>query len=243
MLVNAHDHLSHYKEHTAEALQMIEDLQIITLANGMTREEYPFIQTLADECPYVKKGFGIHPWSVTEELSLEGLEPYLADADFYGEIGLDYYWDKRTALYGKQREVLRFFLDQAERYQKLVNLHTKGAEKDVLASLSAHDLPAIIIHWYSGPLDLVEDYLDLGAYFTISVDSDQSSLTTELIRRLPLDRLLTETDGPDSAEWLGKGFGWPDQLFTILENIAQVKQLTPRQVEEQVYANYQRLGL
>lgn len=243
MLVNAHDHLSHYKENTAKALDMINNLQIITLANGQTVEEYASIQAVAEKCPYIKKGFGIHPWSVDEQTSLENLEPYLADADFFGEIGLDYFWEKRSQFYGRQREVFGFFLEQAEKYHKLVNIHTKGAEREILSYLRSHQLEATIIHWYSGPLDLVNDYLDLGIYFTISVDAGVSALTKELIRRLPMDRILTETDGPDSSEWLGLGYGFPDRLLAIIDQIAKVKGISGREVEERVYANYLRLGL
>lgn len=126
----------------------------------------------------------------------------------------------------------------------LANIHTKGAEKDVLAILKYYRTQdPLIIHWYSGPLDLVDDFLDLGCFFTISVDAGYSPLTTQLIHHLPIDRILTETDGPSSLEWIGHGYGWPHQILRILDILSQQKGLSFDQMKDQVYQNYLSLNL
>lgn len=66
---------------------------------------------------------------------------------------------------------------------------------------------------------------------------------TEGSQSLPIDRILTETDGPSSLEWIGHGYGWPHQILRILDILSQQKGLSFDQMKDQVYQNYLSLNL
>ena len=156
---------------------------------------------------------------------------YIQDCDFIGEIGLDFHWAEDTTAYPRQLEVFEYFLAEAKKHQKICNIHTKGAEKEVLALLQKHQLHGQIIHWYSGPLDLVTDYLELGCFFTISVDAGHSTLTDQLINLIPTQQLLFETDGPTALEWVNGTPSWPDEILRIQAYVAQLKSCSLTELE------------
>lgn len=226
MLVNAHDHLSHYPSQGG-ALQEIERLEITTLAVSESIEDY---ESIPDH-PLISKGIGIHPWQVTPETSYQGLESYIKDCDFIGEIGLDYYWAKDPAAYPKQREVFEYFLQMAKAHHKISNIHTKGAEGEVLQLLKHYQLRNQIIHWYSGPLDLLDEFLALDCFFTISVDAGHSELTDAIIDHVPHDRLLFETDGPGALEWVTGEPSWPQEILRIRQYVAERKGLNSTEID------------
>ncbi|MDO5301237.1 MAG: TatD family hydrolase [Tissierellia bacterium] len=242
MYVNAHDHFELYED-LLRGLEVIHRQEIATLAVSMDLQGYRKLKAAYGHDPLIKIGLGIHPWKVTGESSLAPLEEELKTCDFIGEIGMDFFWAEEEALYPKQREIFEAFLVKAKDYDKVVNLHTKGAEGPILELLKKYRLRSPIIHWYSGPLELIPQYLDLGAMFTIGPDLGISPLTDELIRLLPLERILTETDGPSSVTW-ARGVS-RDSSF-IPEMVAHIAKLKERPLEEvkgQIYQNYLHLKI
>lgn len=237
MYVNAHEHILTYKD-LKNALAEIKDNKIITLACSMDIEEYEKIKEISKENEYIIKGFGIHPWKVELDTKLDKLEKYIVDCDFIGEIGLDFFWDTRKEVYNKQIEVFEYFISMAKKHKKISNIHTKGAELEILKILKENSLENQIIHWYSGPLDLVDDYLSLNSKFTISSDIKYSKLTDQLIEKLPLENILTETDGPTSLEWVNGILSKPTFIKDIVKYIAKIKGLEEEFVKDKIYKNY-----
>lgn len=209
MLVDAHIHLDHYSdEQLGQVLAEIETHQILTLSNSMDVPSYRRNQAIASRCELIIPSFGIHPWRAAGYVDkLEELRPFLAENRLLGEIGLDYHWVEDATTYPAQRQVFEFFLDAARAQNKVVNLHTKGAEGDVLALLDRYKIQRAIIHWYSGPLDVFQELVARGYTFTIGVEILHSDLIQTLARELPLTQLLTETDNPGGLEWLTGGAG------------------------------------
>lgn len=249
MYINFHDHLQLY-ENLDQAFEQMENYDIHTLACSMNLKEYLEVKKLAENRPYIKKGLGIHPFKVKEDSSLENFEPYIKEADFLGEIGIDYHWAKDKKAYPRQREIFQYFIEMAKKYKKPTNIHTKAAEKEILERLERVRPKNPIIHWYEGELDLVKRYLDIGSYFTIGVDSGLSEMTDQLIRYLPLDRILTETDGPGSLSWVQKKKGYPkDQrkiampsyIIEIVRYIGKIKGLEEEKVRESIENSYRKI--
>jgi hypothetical protein len=61
----------------------------------------------------------------------------------------------------------RIFLRAAREQEKIASLHTKGVEREVLDLLDQYDLTRVIVHWYSGPLDIFRELVARGVYFTV----------------------------------------------------------------------------
>lgn len=172
---------------------------------------------------------------------LDAVAGDLDEAPAIGEIGLDHHFVEDEGQYGAQHTVFEYFLDAAEGSGRLVNLHTTGAEADVLECLRGRTLPAVIVHWYSGPLELVEEFLELGAHFTVGVAVLRSTRVRRLAARLPADRLLTETDNPGGWEWMTGEVGFPELLERVEDALAEIRGVERSALAEEVEGNFRRL--
>ena len=160
-----------------------------------------------------------------------------------GEIGLDFHWVKDTSTYPAQRKVLEYFIAAAAEQNKFVNLHTKAGEKEILELLEKHDLKRAIIHWYSGPMDILRAMIDYGCYFTIGVEVLYSDYIKEIAKAVPDHLLLTETDNPGALRWLKKDdeVGMPTAIKNVVNKVAELRQSTPERIERLVHKNFTRL--
>jgi TatD DNase family protein len=222
--IDAHSHLPVDTKDRKLFLSEINKYKILTLLNGMNIASYKEAVELKKECPYLIPSFGIHPWNVMEVSgNFENLVPYIDECDFLGEIGLDYVWAKEYS-FPQQRKIFDFLLSQGMEKNKVISLHTKGAELEILEKLSVYkNCNRVIIHWYSGPLDLVPLFLNLGCYFTISVDLGFSDVTEELLKMIPLNRLLIETDGITALEWINGEKSFPLYISKVAQRTASEK--------------------
>lgn len=239
MLTDAHVHINEYGEKLPKALEQIREHSICTLAVSMDIPTFHETLRIAGLEPLVIPSFGIHPWNAWKyEERLDELPDLLELAPAIGEIGLDHRFEKDPSRFPPQYPVFDFFLEAAERTGKLVNLHTSGAESQILGFLKQRKLPALIVHWYSGPLHYVQDYLELGAYFTIGADIKKSEKSRKLARDLPEDRLLTETDNPGGWEWLHGETGLPILIDSVEAELARVRGVPRNKLSANVSKNF-----
>ncbi len=243
MLIDAHAHLDHYQDQSLEAaLEEIRRYRILTISNSMDLPSYQRNLEIAERCEWVLPTFGVHPWNAPEYADrLEELGPWIERSPMLGEIGLDFHWVEDAAFYPAQRNVLKFFLEAAQRQNKIVNLHTKGAETEILDLLDGHHIQRAIVHWYSGPLDVFREMITRGFFFTIGVEVSHSSHIQDLARELPLPQLLTETDNPGGLKWLTGETGMPHHLQAVIQTLARLKRTTPEAIQKQVGHNFLRL--
>lgn len=242
MLIDAHAHLDRYEEELESVLEEITLHTIFTLSNSMDVSSYERNLELARRCHLVLPIFGIHPWNAPEYVeNLEDLTDYISQSPMLGEVGLDYFFVEGSSQYPAQRKVLEFFLSEAKRQNKLVNLHTKGAEKEILHLLRQYDIKRVIIHWYSGPMDILQKLLDSGAYFTVGVEILYSEDIQTIAKGIPTEKLLTETDNPGGAKWLTGKTGMPVLLKDVVKRLAELKNTTPEGIIETVQVNFLRL--
>ena len=242
MLIDSHAHLDLYGELTEKALDEIERYRIFTISNSVTPDSYRENLELADKCGYILPTFGIHPWNAHEITArLAELDELIDKSPMLGELGLDYYFVKENDRFPAQREVLDYFLQKASAQDKIVNLHTKGAEEDILNLLGAHDIRRAVIHWYSGPVKTMKKLLDRGYYFTVGVEILFSQQIRRLVRNIPDDLILTETDNPGGYQWLADTPGMPGVLQEVVLEIADMRGMEFEDCVDMVQANFERL--
>lgn len=242
MLIDAHAHLDKYGEELEFALKEIEEHQILTVAVSMDLPSYQRTLEIGQMCNLVLPTFGIHPKRAPEYADrLRELSQAIEQTPMIGEIGLDFHWVEDASQYPAQKKVLEYFLAAAREQKKLVNLHTKGAEKEILDLLEHYDIRRPIVHWYSGPLDIFRALIDYGAYFTVGVEVLYSEKIQAIAREIPAAQLLTETDNPGGLKWLKGRLGMPSVVKEVNQSIAAVKQTTAEVVEQTVEENFLRL--
>jgi TatD DNase family protein len=148
---------------------------------------------------------------------------------------------KERSRYHAQREVFELFLAAARDQDRIVIIHTKGAEREALDILDGYALPRVIIHWYSGPLDVLRDMIERGFYFTVGGEVGLSEEIREIARMIPWDRLLTETDNPGGPEsYLGRP-GTPALILDIVKSLAEVRKVPAGELAVAIRSNLANL--
>lgn len=226
MYIDFHNHLDFYTNETIDkAINIINNEKIKTIACSMDEKSYVKNLEISNKSKYIIPIFGIHPWSVDKgKYNLEKLEKYIKTTPLIGEVGLDFHWVEDKSTYENQIRVFKYFLECAKKYNKYINVHTKGAEELVLDLIKKYDVSnQTIIHWYSGDRDNLLKLIDLKCYFTASVDLYSNIKTIEIIKEIPVSKLLAETDGPTALQWVNDVYGMPNEIKSVYKYICKVK--------------------
>ena len=157
-------------------------------------DEWDGISSLDDG--RVRKFYGTHPWYL-DRYSQNGLKELLeTDSEAnVGEIGLD---SKHGPLEG-QMGPFEEQLILSKEYDRIANIHMIGCENEMLKILRRHKTTAII-HSFSGPESYIRPFIECGCYLSISprILNRSADKVKALILKIPEDRLLIETDSPNS---------------------------------------------
>lgn len=197
--VDFHCHLDLYPDHEA-AIARAESAGIYTLTVTTTPQAWPRNLELTRNTRYVRAALGLHPQLVAERSTELALwEQYLPEARYIGEVGLDagprFY--KSLDL---QKQVFRTILQRcAEVGGKILTVHSVRsitAVLDMIEEWLPADRGAVVLHWFTGSRSEARRAAELGCYFSINAEMARSDRARTVIAEMPLDRLLTETDGP-----------------------------------------------
>jgi len=242
MFIDAHAHVDRY-ERIGEggldsALAEIAEFKILTISNSMDIPSYDKNLSISQNNDYIVPIFGIHPWNASEYADrLETLTPHVATSPMLGEIGLDFFFVEDQQKYADQFTVFEYFLSSAKEQNKVVHVHTKGAEEAVYELLLAYSLPRVLIHWYSGPIPTLMKFIDLGAYFTLGIEVNYSEHLKHIAQLIPLQRILTETDNPGGPKsYIGKP-GMPSLLFEVIKVLALIRGMQEKDIVNNVHSN------
>jgi TatD DNase family protein len=186
------------------------------------------------------KCLGIHPWQV-EKAQPGDLEAVLklierSEVQCIGEVGLD----KRFVPHSldKQKEYFRIFLKTARELDLVVNVHAPDAWADVVEELRKTDVDRALIHWYTGPLELLETIKDLGYYISINPAIVIQKKHQEVAKAVDRRVVLVESDGP--YEYRGMKLA-PPAIRKTVEKLAELWGTTQEYVVEVVENNAARL--
>ena len=243
MLIDAHCHLDRCEENLGHVLEQIEQHRIFTISNSMDLPSYEKNVKIATASDFVLPVFGIHPWNASEYVSrLQDLDWAISESPMIGEIGLDYYFVNETSLYDDQIEVFEYLLRAATNQKKIVIVHTKGAENETLQLLRQYNVERVIIHWYSGPWHILQAMVENGFYFTIGVEVMFSQHIQDIVRYLPLELMLTETDNPGGYNSITGTVGTPLLIKNVIEELAKIRGTSEQTIIATVKNNLIRIG-
>lgn len=145
---------------------------------------------------HIRLALGLHPLLAAENRKELTLFKRLVDQTSYiGEIGLDF---SREGIVTKNEQisVLREVLATIKGKKKIVSVHSRNAEKELLDMLCEFEIKNVIFHWYSGPVDLIPSIIERGFYFSINESMCRSKNGQSIIGKIPREKILTETDAP-----------------------------------------------
>lgn len=253
-MIDSHIHLD--AKNYAEGGGVVEILQAAAQC-GVDRvvtpslhfQSFQRLQALAAEFPnVVYPAIGVHPHEVIPEL-LEGLEEKLTSglgqvaAPILGETGLEGHYDFTPM--ELQMEFLRSHLRVARTHGVPCILHCRASEALLYEELQRVSLPhPPVVHCFTGSWEWAQRFLELGCYIGITgiVTFKNAGEVAEVASKVPLDRLLVETDGPYLAPLPHRGrTNKPEFIPLIVNAIASLRGLPPEQVGQATARNTEKV--
>lgn len=236
--VDFHCHLDLYPDHEA-AIARAEAARIYTLTVTTTPKAWARNHQLTRHTRFVRAALGLHPQLVAERAGeLPLWERHLPETRYVGEVGLDagprFYKSLDT-----QKHVFRSVLERcAEAGGKILTVHSVRSVPAVLEMVERY-LPAdrgtVVLHWFTGSKSEARRAAALGCYFSVNAEMTRTDRGRALITDLPLDRLLTETDGPFTQ--INDRPSEPADVKTTIGDIAGVRNLPVGTIAAAVRSN------
>lgn len=165
---------------------------------GMTNCPIHYEMGKEHVCNYkhIRLALGFHPQMVSEiKDQIPLFRKYVDETSYIGEIGLDFskqYQDTRDL----QIQCLKQILKCLQGKKKIISVHSRMAENELLSLLEEYNIENVIFHWYTGKLSTITNIIEHGYYFSINEAMTLSSSGQKIIAKIPSNRLLTETDAP-----------------------------------------------
>lgn len=158
-----------------------------------------------------------------------------------GEIGLDRKIVENE-IENDQVFILNALLGVAEKLNLPIIVHSRGASLQILEILPSYNIKKILLHWYSGPLDALPEIVKRGYYLSVGPSLLYAKYLQDIAAIMPLERLLTETDGPVSYRGPFKGkLTSPSFIPEVVNALTKIKQKSLDEVAIQVMKNFSDL--
>lgn len=205
MLIDTHAHINveQFDEDREQVIERALDAGVTRIVNiGYNRETIPSSLKLAEEYDFIYSTVGWYPQDAInmEEGDLEWLESLCSHPKVVaiGEIGLDYYWD--TSPKELQQQIFREQIRLARRMNLPIVIHNREAHGDVVRILKEENAAEVggIMHCFSGSWEIAKQCLDMNFYISFGgpITFKNAVRPKEVLAKVPLDRLLIETDCP-----------------------------------------------
>jgi len=242
--LDSHCHLDHkaFARDLPEVIQRAQAKGIHQfIVPGIGFHQWQEQLQLQDTHANIFNAFGIHPWfcDLHERDHLMELDDLLEQAVAVGECGLDFMPGKP-----KQASQVYWFeaqIDLAKKHQLPLIIHCVRATDQTTKILKAHPESKGVIHGFAGSLQQAQRFTDLG--FMIGVGTRmihrESSKTQALLRQIPLEYLLLETDAPDGH---GKNIrNEPSGIVLVADILAKLRDIDSKIILDTCSANAREL--
>ena len=242
-LIDFHCHLDLFPDFP-EQINNCEKNRIYTLAVTTTPRAWEKNKELTQNNKFVKPALGLHPQLVTNEFrnDLAVWKNHLSETKYVGEVGID-----------ASPQYKRFLNEQIDVFEqilaccaagggKILSIHSVKAAATVLnciERLLPKKCGTSVLHWFTGSLKEAKKAVDLGCYFSVNATMLQTKKGTELIKHLPTERILTETDGPFTIN-----NGKANKPLDVINSVTLLSQLLNKSKEETkqlIFSNFRQL--
>ena len=202
---------------------------------------------LAERYPHVYAAVGIHPEDCDgfQDGDLTELRQLLEQPKVVaiGEIGLDYYWEKDPVAHQVQKQALRLQMALAQELDLPVIFHDREAHGDSLAIVREFPRVKGVFHCFAGSAEMARELIQMGwmLSFNGAATFKNAKKAPEVIAAVPLSMLMIETDAPYLTPVPHRGERNDSSYVRfVAEKIAQIKGLTPEEVEKATWENGRR---
>ncbi len=252
MIIDSHCHLSFevYDDERERIIAEARQRNVGLILNVATEpKEYADMVGIIEKYPFIYGAYGIHPESVEPDniITLPDLLQSLHHLKIIGvgETGLDYHYENVDRKY--QQESFMIHIEAARQTDMPLIIHTRDADADLKAILTEQMLYKPfkgMIHCFSSSEGLAKTAIDLGLYISVSgiITFKKAEELRAIVKKLPLEALLVETDAPFLAPvpYRGKR-NEPAFVVETFKALAQIKEVKEDVLEKQLMLNFKHL--
>ena len=258
MIVDVHCHIqfSQFEKNINEVVERARKSGVVSiLCSGVDHETNVKALELSKKYDIIKASLGIYPLDAVGlgyyddvprenrvldfESELEFIKKNKNDIIAIGEIGLDKS-PKGDCKFEEQKKVFWKCIELAEKIKKPIVVHTRKAERECLEILESSKLKSIVLHCFTGNMKLVKRAEDLGFSFSIPAIITRLKHFQELVDKISLSKILTETDAPYLSPYKGEN-SEPSYIKETIKVISQIKKITEEETEKIIFSNYQKI--
>ncbi|MBD5588468.1 TatD family deoxyribonuclease [Clostridium botulinum] len=249
-IFDAHAHYDDeaFDEDRSEVIKELEDFGILGVLNcGSSLDTSKTSVELSNKYNFFYAAVGVHPENAEEinEKTLNKIEALSENEKVkaIGEIGLDYYYEENP----KRDIQIKAFKKQMELAKKLnlpVVIHDRDAHKDTLDIIKQFPNVKGEVHCFSGSVEFAKQCVDLGYYIGVTgvVTFKNAKKIVEVIKSVPMDRILVETDCPYMAPTPLRGKrNRSEYIKYMIDKIAEIKEISSEEVTSQILINIKDL--
>jgi len=235
-LFDTHAHLDapQFDEDREEMIARAREAGVELIVNiGFDRQTIPTTMELAEKYDFIYAAVGWHPVEsiYMQEEDLGWIESLCSHPKVVaiGEIGLDYHWD--TSPKDVQHKVFRQQIALAKKVKKPIIIHNRDAHADIIKILKEEGAAEVggIMHCFSGSWEIAKQCLDMNFYISFGgpVTFKNAKVPKEVLKNVPLDRLLIETDCPYLTPHPYRGKRNESAYVALVaETAAQIKEIS-----------------
>ncbi|MCP3665081.1 MAG: TatD family hydrolase [Gammaproteobacteria bacterium] len=253
MLVDSHCHLDRLglEPNDSKFSRLLESARVAgvgqILCVSIDLESYPEMLALVEGVPGISISVGVHPNDkerkepTSEELQALANHPQNVAI---GETGLDYFRSEGDLQW--QRDRFRNHISAAKSCKKPLIIHTRAAKTDTLRIMQEEEAGEAggVMHCFTEDWDMAEKALDMGFYISFSgiITFNSAAELREVVKKVPNDRILIETDAPYLAPVPHRGkSNLPEYVAHVAECVAELKGTSIQSVIAATSDNYFRL--
>ena len=214
----------------------------------ITPDDINALHKISTRHPDISMSVGVHPNEVVNHPITEKHLYQLADTPHciaIGETGLDYFRTEHSADCEAQRDSFRSHIRIARELKKPLIIHTRAAAEDTLKIMAEEKADEIagVMHCFSEDWEIAQQALDLNFYISLSgiVTFKNAHVLHDVAKKVPLDKLLIETDSPYLAPTPFRGKpNHPALVKYVAEKIAHLRDVSYETIARETTTNFYR---
>ncbi|MBR6928550.1 MAG: TatD family hydrolase [Methanobrevibacter sp.] len=241
-MIDTHCHIDfeEFDDDREDVIKRAKDKLDHVIVSGYSNESnMKVLQLSKDYEGFIYPTFGFHPVSsqnASEEdlkIAHENIRNNLDSILAVGEVGMDYYYVTDKALRERQQEIFKSFLELANEYRVPIVMHVRDCEKKAVNIIDDYDdIPYFVFHCYGGSLKTAKRIMNRDdSYMSFSTMLCYSKHHQDLIEKIDLDYVLTETDSPFLA-MTKEERNEPANVVKAVHKIAEIKDMDVSTVDE-----------
>lgn len=235
MIIDTHCHIDLY-DNPMEIAKESERLDIITIGMTNLPSHFELGKPHLRGFKKVRLALGMHPlYAEKHLLELPIFFRNIDNTSYIGEIGLDF---SMEGISTREIQIENFtqILKVLKGKKKILSIHSRMAEREVLNLLTENNVKNVIFHWYSGSLKIIDEIIKNNFYFSINPAMVRTKSGRAIIKNIPLANILTESDGPFVS--VDNKLIMPKDIYLVHQYLAEVHECTTNAISEKISDNF-----